>query len=158
MGLHTGLIFLLLVLGGRAAPSAQDASADRTAIQGVIASFVDAWNKHDAHAFSMVFATDADFTNVIGMSASGREAIEKIHAPLFQAGFKDSHQTADDIKIRFLKPDVAAVDVRWEMTGAVRDGKPIPLRKGLLNFSMVKENGAWLIKVMHNMDLSAETR
>lgn len=60
------------------------------------------------------------------------------------------------IKIRFIRPDVAAVDVRWEMIGAkASDGQEIPLRKGLLNFIMTKECDKWLIMVMHNMDLPA---
>jgi hypothetical protein len=37
---------------------------------------------------------------------------------------------------------VAAVDVWLEMTGAkTQEGKEIPLRKGLLNFVMMKEGG-----------------
>ncbi len=60
---------------------AQDDSSERAALQNVIESLMDAWNKHDAHAFSMVFAEDAEFTNVRGVSASDREAIEKFHEP-----------------------------------------------------------------------------
>src|SRR5437870_3478983 len=62
-------------------------------------------------------------------------------------------------KIRFIKPDVAAVDAWWEMTGAkTREGKEIPLRQGLLNFVMTKEGGRWFITVMHNMDLPVSYR
>lgn len=127
---------------------------DEAAITRVLADFVTAWNKHDATAFSMVFAEDADFTNVRGTSAHGRTEVEKFHAPLFATRFKETHQKITDTKIRFIKPDVAAVDARWEMTGAKGpEGQDIPLRKGLLNFVMTRENGKWLIAVMHNMDL-----
>jgi hypothetical protein len=57
-------------------------SAEQTAVRNVLTAIGDAWNKHDAEAFSMVFADDADFTNVIGMSAHGRTEIAKFHAPL----------------------------------------------------------------------------
>jgi uncharacterized protein (TIGR02246 family) len=127
---------------------------DEKQIKQVLTGFVDAWNQHDAKAFSMLFAEDADFTNVRGMSAHGRMEVEKVHAPRFATNFKDSNQKITEIKIRFITPDVAAVDARWEMTGAKGpDGQEIPLRKGLLNFIMTRPGGQWLITIMHNMDL-----
>ena len=54
---------------------------DEKGIKQVLTGFVEAWNHHDAKAFSMVFAEDADFTNVRGMSAHGRTEVEKMHAP-----------------------------------------------------------------------------
>ncbi len=123
-------------------------------IEKVLANFTEAWNKHDAKAFSMVFAEDADLTNVVGPSAHGRAEVEKFFAPIFATTFKDTNLKITKTKIRFIKPDVAAVDAWWEMTGAkTREGKDIPLRKGLVNFVMTKEGGKWFITVMHNMDL-----
>jgi uncharacterized protein (TIGR02246 family) len=129
-------------------------SVGEMAIKKVLADQVEAWNRHDAKAFSMVFAEDADFTNVVGASAHGRAEVDKFHAPIFATIFKDTNLKITQTKIRFIKPDVAAVDAWWEMTGAkTREGKAIPLRKGLLNFVMTKESGRWFITVMHNMDL-----
>ncbi len=133
---------------------ATGASKDESAIEDVVTRFMSAWNQHDAHAFSLVFAETADFTNLRGAGASGRAAIEAFHAPLFQTLFKSSHQTASVKSLRFIKPDVAAVDVLWEMTGSTDgSGVPIPLRKGLLNFLMTKQAGQWSILVMHNLEL-----
>lgn len=130
--------------------------ADEQAIHGVMDGFMDAWNHHDARAFAVLFSEDADFTNVRGMGASGRTSIEQFHAPVFATIFKNSHQKYTAIKTRFIHPDVAAVDVHWEMTGATDPaGNPVPLRQGLLNFIMVKSEGRWQIAVMHNMDLPA---
>jgi uncharacterized protein (TIGR02246 family) len=132
-------------------------SADATeeaGIRNVLAAFIDAWNRHDAEAFSMVFAEDADFINVRGIGARGRTEIAKFHAPVFATTFKESHQRIVDARIRFIKPDVAAVDAWWGTTGVrTRDGQEIPLRKGLLNFVMTKKDGHWLITVMHNIEL-----
>lgn len=130
-----------------------DDSKDTVAIKKVLTDFTEAWNKHDAKAFGMIFAEDADFTNIRGMSATGREEIEKFHAPMFATRFKDSNQKITKSKIRFIKPDVAAVDAWWEMTGARdMDGQERPLRKGLLNFVMTRDGGKWLIAVMHNLE------
>jgi uncharacterized protein (TIGR02246 family) len=127
---------------------------DEQGIRKVLADFIEAWNKHDAKAFSMVFAEDADFTNVGGKSAHGRLEVEKFHAPAFATKFKDTNQKITETKIRFIKSDVAAVDARWEMTGAKdAEGQDRPPRKGLLNFVMTKEDGTWLITVMHNTEL-----
>lgn len=128
------------------------------AIRAVMDRFMDAWNHHDVHAFAAVFAEDADFTNVQGKSASGRAKIEEFHTRPFATLFKDSHQKYTDIKIRYLRPDIAAVDVHWEMTGATdAQGNPRPPRHGLLNFVMMKNDGQWQIVVMHNMDVVPPT-
>jgi uncharacterized protein (TIGR02246 family) len=149
---------LLFILISSSAPSQtatpSNREQDEKAIKDVLIRFVEAWNRHDAKAFSMVFAEDADLTNVRGMGAHGRAEVEKMHAPRFATNFKDSNQKITETKIRFITPDVAAVDARWEMTGAKgQDGQEIPLRKGLLNFIMKRSNGQWLIMIMHNMDL-----
>jgi uncharacterized protein (TIGR02246 family) len=124
-------------------------------IRSVLTALVEAWNNHDAWSFSSVFAEDADFTNVRGMSAHGRTEIAKFHAPVFATVAKASRLKIVDSTIRFIRPDVAAVDARWEMTGArTREGNEIPLRKGLLIFVMTNEDDAWLVTVMHNMDVS----
>lgn len=137
---------------GEAKPTGS--AKDEEGIRKVLADFIDAWNKHDAKAFSMVFAEDADLTTVGGTSVHGRLEVEKYHAPRFATKFKDTNQKITESKIRFIKPDVAAVDARWEMTGAKDEqGQDRPMRKGLLNFVMTKEGGTWFVTVMHNTEL-----
>ncbi len=130
---------------------------DRAAIARTVVNFVDAWNKHDAHAFAMTFTEDADFTNVAGVHAEGRARIESFHASVFAGIFKESHQTVQIRSIRFLTPALAAVDIDWEMIGAKSpDGAPRPPRKGLLSWVMARQSdGSWLIQVMHNTELTA---
>jgi uncharacterized protein (TIGR02246 family) len=130
--------------------------ADDQGIRQVLTGFVEAWNRHDANAFSTAFSEDADFTNVRGMNAHGRSGIEKFHAPLFTSIFKDSILKITESKVRYIKPDVAAVDAKWEMAGAkTADGQEVPLRKGLLSLVMIKQSGQWHITIMHNMELPA---
>lgn len=137
-----------------AQPEATGPAGDEMSIRNVLKGFAEAWNRHDVEAFSMAFAEDADFTNVLGMSAHGRAGIAKFHAPIFATIFKDSSLTIDEVNVRFIKPDVAAVDERWKLTGARdRKGQEIALRQGLLNLVMTKHDDQWVISVMHNMDL-----
>src|SRR5437667_10275420 len=90
-------------------PQTKD-SMDEMGIQNVLADQVEAWNRHDAKAFSMAFADDEDFTNVIGMSAHSRAALEKFHAPMLATFFKDSNLKITNTKIRIIKPDVADIE------------------------------------------------
>jgi len=134
----------------------QTGETDERAIRAVMDRFVDAWNHHDAKAFATVFAEDADFTNWRGTGASGRTKIEAFHAPVFATIFSKSHLEYTDIKTRFVRPDVATVDVHWKMSGAIdAQGNPRPEREGLLSFVMAKSAGQWEIVVMHNLDISA---
>jgi uncharacterized protein (TIGR02246 family) len=135
---------------------AQAAGTDEQAIRTVLGRFTDAWNHHDAKAFAAVFAEDADCTNWRGAVASGRAGVEAMHAPVFSTIFKKSHQEHTGIKIRFIRPDVAAVDVQWKMTGATDpQGNPRPERQGLLSFVMASHAAQWEIVVMHNLDVTA---
>jgi uncharacterized protein (TIGR02246 family) len=59
------------------------------------------------------------YSNWRGEVASGRSKIGAFHAPIFATIFKNSHQSYTAIKTRFIRPDVVAVDVHWEMTGAM---------------------------------------
>ena len=131
-----------------------DSKSANQAIQDIVSALVAAWNRHDAHAFAAAFAEDADFTNVFGMTAKGRGAIEVLHAPIFQTMFKDSHLEATETRVRWIRPDVASVDVKWQMTGA-RDplGNPWAEREGMLNWIVTRHGDRWLIDVSHNMDL-----
>ena len=58
-----------------------------------------------------------------------------------------------DTRIRFIRPDVASVDVTWTQTGSVVGGKDRGLRRGLMSWIATKEGGQWGVAVMHNMDL-----
>lgn len=137
-------------------PDVAGHAADEAAIKTVVADrWMGGWNAHNAHQFSSVFAEDADFTNVRGQSASGRAEIEKFHAVAFERFFKQSHQTGEVTKIRFLRPDLAAVDIHWEMTGALDNaGKPAPYRTGIANCLFTKTGGEWLVTIMHNAELT----
>ena len=131
-------------------------AADEAAIKAVVAErWMAGWNAHNVHQFASMFAEDADFTNVLGQSASGRANIEKFHVYVFEHFFQKSHQTGEVTTIRFLRSDIAAVDVRWDMTGAVDEaGKPIPHRNGLANCVFTKSGGEWLVTIMHNTELT----
>ncbi|MBZ5591883.1 MAG: SgcJ/EcaC family oxidoreductase [Acidobacteriia bacterium] len=128
---------------------------DEAQIRQLALDAVAAWNCHDVRAFTRVYADDADLTNVIGTTVRGRKAIHDHHAEIFETIFRKSHLEPGEIRVRFLSPEIAVVDIRWEMTGALEwDGKEILIRKGLLSWIVTRQRGAWLVKVMHNQEFT----
>lgn len=133
------------------------AESGEQGVAALVGALVGVWNVHDPRAFAACFMADADFTNVFGMTAKGRDTVERFHAPILETMFRDSRLTATDTRTRFLSDDIAAVDVRWEMTGA-RDpmGKEWPKRRGLMSLIAMRDGRRWSIAVMHNMDLASD--
>ncbi len=131
----------------------QDETRDRMSIEKILTDLTDGWNKHDATSFSILFSEDADFINVRGQEFNGRIEIAKHHAPIFATRFKNSYLKIVQHKIRFIKPDVAAMDAWWEMTGIEDpEGKQVS-EKGLMTFILTKNKSTWFISVNHNMSL-----
>jgi uncharacterized protein (TIGR02246 family) len=142
-----------------------DDNAAKAEIETLVADLQRAWNAHDFNAYAACFHEDAHFTNVFGLRRNGRAEIEASHlTATFLDMFKDSRYTPTETRVRFIRPDIAQVDVAWEMTGS-RDpfGNAVPKRYGLLNLVATKEaratgGAAWLLKVFHNQDLPPPER
>lgn len=139
---------------------AADTAKDEAAVKALAMAFDKAMNAKDADALSTVFHEDATFTNVVGMTAHGRKAIADFHRPLFEGdgtkgfpSFKNATFKAVETRVRFIRPDVASVDVVWTQTGSVLAGKDRGPRRGLMIWIATNERGKWGVAVMHNMDL-----
>jgi uncharacterized protein (TIGR02246 family) len=130
---------------------------DRAAIEKAVQNYMDSWNKHDVKAVAMTYTEDTDLVNNFGNLTHGRPQIEATFGPMLAGVYSETHQTGTVKTIRFIKPDVAAVDVDWEMTGAKnQDGTVRPTRKGLHTLIMTKQSdGTWLIAVMHIHEYTA---
>jgi len=132
---------------------------DSLAIKRTSHDFEVTFNAHDAKAFAALFLPNAEFTNVVGISAKGRKAIEEFHAPMFEGkpgfySFKNSTLKNGVPKISVIKPDIASVDVFWTMDKCLLpDGTELKNRRGLITFLMVKADGKWGIAIMHNAEL-----
>jgi uncharacterized protein (TIGR02246 family) len=151
---RTAFLFLIATGTAVAQESARNRRIDEAAVKAVASGSVDAWNRHDMKAFAALFAEDADFVNVIGLWWRGRAEIQKEHEALHATRMKNTHLTAAETVVRFLRPDVAVVHVRWELTGeAGIEGKPLPPRKGILTYVVAKMGEKWLITAAQNTDI-----
>jgi uncharacterized protein (TIGR02246 family) len=150
------LAYLLLVATGL--PVAAQSRDDESRIREIVAEQVEAWNVGDAKAFSLRFAEDGSFTNIRGTVFYGHRAFEDRHVEIFKTFFKGSKLAMSVSKIRFVRPDVAIVDVSTELSDL--QGMP-PGVKGTtdgkirtrLQEVFVKDKGEWSIASYHNVDV-----
>lgn len=127
------------------------------AIKEVVAAFSNGWNTHDAHSMCASLADDVEWVNWRGEPLGTRQAVEDEHAKLFADLYKNTHRTDEVRTIRYVSPELAAVDDYWTMTGSKkRDGSDWPYRAGYYNFLMAKRGGRWIVIVSHAADFNAQ--
>jgi uncharacterized protein (TIGR02246 family) len=140
------------------APAQATTAADEGRIRGIIAEQVAAWNAGDAKAFSASFAENGSFTNIRGSVFYGHRAFEDRHVEIFRTFFKGSKLAMSPTKIRFVRTDVAIVDIATELS--VLSGAPpgvTPASDGRIRTRLqevfVKNAGEWRIESYHNVDV-----
>lgn len=128
---------------------------DETAIQRVIVEMTEGFNKHDAVASTRMYKDDADFVSVRGEVGIGREAAEKGLRRIFETRAKAAMLKTGDVKIRFIRSDVALAHVTNELSGLVApDGQTLPSHRELSLRVFVKDDGVWRVASFHNTMLS----
>jgi uncharacterized protein (TIGR02246 family) len=116
-------------------------SEDSTAISDILARFYEGWNTHDAEKMISVYADDIDHINAFGRWNKGKQAIKE-DIIQFHAGPGKNSQKAHTIeKIRFLKPDVAIVQVR-----------SISSVGNIGTYVLSKDSGKWLVVSFTNVE------
>jgi len=154
--------FLVLAFAFLAVAAANpQASRDDTAIRNIIQQEITAWNAGDAVAYSRHFAEDGTFTNIRGQFFTGRQAFIERHDLIFKEQFHGSTLKQDIVSLKFVRPDVAVVEVLTSVTGYQKlspgtsaDAKG-RLRTRLLQV-IVKDKGEWKITAYHNTDVKAD--
>jgi len=131
-----------------------DLISEEKAIRQLIEKLEKSWNAHDAKTYAESFASDAEFTTVFGQVSRGRKAIEEGHARVLSSVFKNSSIRITETRIRFIKPDVVSVAMKWIMQGAnLWDENFSRERRGLLTWTLIYQNERWEIVLAHNAEL-----
>jgi len=136
------LILLIFIMTAIAAPTfAQDNATGEKALRDMWSRFEKAFNNGDAKTVAGIYARDGDRVSAAGVYSSGREETRKQYQGIFDRRKADASSVPfhAEIKIRFLRPDVALLDGTW--TGQ-RAGKEV---KGTFTVTATKEKGTWLI-------------
>ena len=108
-------LVLVLALGPVLGCDASSAPPAEPAIRKALEQQAQAWNQHDAKAWSASFADDADFVNIMGMLFQGRQEIEKRHADLFGSIFARSQVVVTTRKVRPLGKSGAVAETDYEL-------------------------------------------
>ncbi|GIV80635.1 MAG: hypothetical protein KatS3mg050_5029 [Litorilinea sp.] len=154
---RTILVFLALVgaliLAGcqlppppvQAAPlSAEEAEAERQAIQALFDRFSTAWDQADVAAMSQTYAADGVLWDPFNQRAAGREAIARQFEATLTTILAGSHTAFTVEHVRFLKPDVAFIDATQTVSNIKGpDGAPVPDAVFHLVATVVKVGGHW---------------
>ena len=126
---------VVLCAGAQANPHNQTGSPnEEQAIRAVLARFFEGWNTHDADKMVSVYAEDIDHIDVFGEWHKGRKTMRDELARLHAGPLSHSEKQYTVEKIRFLKPDIAVVQVSTRGTGGPNLG----------TYVMQKQAGGWL--------------
>jgi uncharacterized protein (TIGR02246 family) len=117
----TNLVVVLSIgfgwLGAQGNAQAPGGRTEDEAIRAVIDTITDAYNKHDALAWTRVATTDAQLVTVRGESMNGATEIEKGLTALFQGRNRNASVKMLDARIRLITADVAIAHVTSELSG-----------------------------------------
>jgi len=135
-------------------------SSDEIAIRNIVQEEIAAWNA-GCRRLLPSFAADGTFTNVRGQFFTGHQAFMDRHDYVFKGQFHGSTLKQDIVSLKFVRPDVAVVEVLTSVTGIQKlspgtntDDKG-RLRTRLLQV-IVKDGGEWKIVAYHNTDVKSD--
>ncbi|MBZ5659321.1 MAG: SgcJ/EcaC family oxidoreductase [Acidobacteriia bacterium] len=153
--LAVSLIVAFSLVVARARSQSADDDPNAVAVQRIVNDYSERMNRHDAHDVASLFAEDADFTNMRGDSHHGRKEIEAFYAKLFDGPLKEVYRTDTVKSIRILSPEIAAVDGLWQMRFTLAaNGTRGPVRDGLFDYVLTKQNGRWFITIFHESEFA----
>ena len=126
-------------------PAAAQKTGDDAAIDAVVQKYLNARAERDPKAVTALFVEDADQLVSSGEWRKGRQALVK--GAMASSERTGGKRTITVESVRYLGPDVAIADGRYELTG-LAGGQT---RKMWSTFVMRKTGGGWKIAAIRNM-------
>ena len=124
---------------------------DEDAIRAVIVETIEGFNAHDARRATHAYMPESDLVTVRGDALKGKAEIERRLTELFVTRGKHAIQEMRDVRIRFIRDDVALAHVGIELNGVVAtDGQALPPHRELNLRVFVKDGGSWRVAAFHN--------
>ena len=141
-------ICLAVVVWGRPIQGQTDSA--EASLRSRIAAHERASAQNDLRGLVDVYSLDAEMISGAGTIVRGRDAIEAYYRQVIASASARSgrHHThpADAIRIRFVTPDVALIDLPSRSVGGQDDtGQPLSPSELTLMTVWRKEAGAWLV-------------
>ncbi len=120
-------------------------AAGEAAIRGAVQKYMDARDQRDAAALAALFTSDVDQLVSSGEWRKGREAVVK--GTLGSSQSTGGKRSITVESVRFLAPDVALADGRYELTG-LANGET---RKMWTTILLKHDPDGWHIAAIRNM-------
>jgi uncharacterized protein (TIGR02246 family) len=125
--------------------------AGEAEIRSVIVDMTEAFNRHDARAATEMYAANGDFVSVRGETAHGAGEAESKLAAIFTTRAREATLRTIDVRVRFIRPEVALAHVTNELSGLTApDGQKLPAHQELSLRVFVKTDGKWQVSAFHN--------
>jgi uncharacterized protein (TIGR02246 family) len=118
---------------------------DEAAIKDVVARYVDARDRKDAKATEALFTPDADQLVSSGEWRTGRDAV--VRGTMASSEASGGKRTITVETVRFLTPDTALADGRYEIAGLAA----APPRRMWSTFLITRTPSGWRIAAIRNM-------
>jgi uncharacterized protein (TIGR02246 family) len=120
-------------------------AGDAAAIKDVVARYVDARDRKDAKATEALFTADADQLVSSGEWRQGRDAV--VRGTMASSESAGGKRTITVETVRFVTPDAALADGRYEIAGL----GGAPARRMWSTFLMTRTPEGWRIAAIRNM-------
>ncbi|HET7462786.1 MAG TPA: SgcJ/EcaC family oxidoreductase [Longimicrobium sp.] len=127
---------------------APDAAAAHAEVAAIVQAMQDAWNAGDGAAFTAPFTDDADFVNVYGMHARGRDEIRRGHEFILKGPYAGSVNRYVLESVRLPRPDTALAHVR--ATLQVPAGPLAGEHQARYSMVLLHDGGRWQVTAFHN--------
>jgi len=141
LGCLAGAI-VVVSLFGQAPPGG---TSDATPIREIVQKYMDARGRQDARTLEALFTADADQLVSSGEWRKGRS--EVVQGTLASSQNTGGKRTLAVLSVRFLAPDVALADGRYELAG-VAGGQTRNMWTALV---LTRTSNAWHIAAIRNM-------
>ena len=152
-----GVVVLAMVV---TTPVRAKTTDDEQAVRKVLASFDEAFNRHDADAVAALYTDDAEFVNVAGMWWRGRAEIRRGTAFVLTNIFQNTTIQTDSVSVRFPARNTAIAIITQHTVGSfvLPDGSRISSTNNRLTYFLVKAAGHWRIAGGQNTEIRAGLR
>ncbi len=120
-------------------------AVDEAAVRGTVQKYMDARDQRDTTALAALFTSDVDQLVSSGEWRKGREAVVK--GTLGSSQSTGGKRTITVESVRFLSPEIALADGRYELTGLANS----ETRKMWTTIILKRGSDGWHIAAIRNM-------
>jgi uncharacterized protein (TIGR02246 family) len=139
------VLFCCLISAGLCLAQSNTAGDDEAPIREIVSKYVDARERIDAQAVESLFTSDADQLVSSGEWRKGREAV--VRGAMASSRSTGGKRTITVEQVRFVTPDVAIADGRYELTGLSGGAT----RSMWATLVVKKTSAGWRIAAIRNM-------